>query len=243
MIKRIVLSAALFSCLAGLAAYAASQPPAVEYGRAPFDAENPQQGFGGGMQAVEQSPMAAPAGAPVQTDDTTFAEAVSMETQGHAGIQQWVKDTLDNTVSGSGIHKRLIGREAYYEQNDGKMKYVISGQSDCQYAYQTGSGKILGVAVPLSEGLETDSYDIRPEDLEALLGAEKMEVLQLQCEKEGKRLPNIAPGADAGMVYRYVLADGYTVEVAAGGGAEFSEDSCCLIYKTDAFYTGKWYAR
>lgn len=156
-------------------------------------------------------------------------------------VTQWAKDMLDTTVSDGSVHQQIIGEKQYYDDSDGDKRYVFTSQLGTQYAYLDSTKQVIGIVVPLEkvvEGIDYTGFDSN--QLKAALDAKSITPLKLNYVKNGKGMPTIAPGGNTDPVCRFVLKDGYTLEIAAY--TNYRPGSRCLIYKTGgALKTDSWY--
>lgn len=163
--------------------------------------------------------------------------------RGSVAVSQWVKDTLGNGVWDSGVHGQVVGDRAYDTASDGDKRYVYISHLGEQYAYLESTGEVIGVVLPLKrvvEGIDYKGFDTR--QMAAALDASSMTPMKLAYVKNGRALPTIAPGGNTDPVCRFVLNNGYTLEI--GCYVPFYESSRCLVYKTGGpLKTDSWYVK
>lgn len=158
-------------------------------------------------------------------------------------VTPWAKAFLDGTLTGTNVHEQLIGDKDFFASSDGDRQYVFTSHVGAQYAYLSSSQEVIGIVVPLEqavEGIDFTGFDT--EQMKAALNAASTVSFKVDVIKNRREIPCITPSGNTDPVCRFVLRDGYTLEISSY--VPFYGDSRCLIYKTNGpLKTDSWYTR
>jgi len=172
-----------------------------------------------------------------QTRDISSLESNSLV------LTEWAKAFFNQNIAESDIHEQIIGDNRFYTDSDGDKQYVYTSHIGTQYAYLESTGQIIGIVVPLKQAVEGSDYiGFDSLQMKTILNAKSMTPMEIRIIKNRKGIPCITPGANTDSVCRFVLDNGYTLEI--GWISPYTGNSRCLIYKTNGpLKTDGWYYR
>ena len=161
-----------------------------------------------------------------QTRDLSAIEKGSLK------LTPWAQDILNRTVDESDILAQVTdGKTDFYTATDGNRRYIHDRYSQRQYGYLESTQEIIAVVLPLNkivEGIDYVGFDTR--QMCAALNAKSMTPMKASFVKDGHGKPCIVPGGNTDPICRFVLDNGYTLEIDCY--SPFRGSSYCMIYKT-----------